>query len=178
MINHILNFAGDSILTHEGTFVLQPMCTTWYPHVPSHALTNTVFIADRISLRCCGLPSFMKNNTCSISLFGTSLGNASLNTHLKLNLCWLGMNIHIHTICLPIERRDEKVRRWNPLLLEWEVTSIRTTSGHNLNNQNACFTIQAAAMNSASSFCRFCSVLSSLICTERVDIAELSFMGW
>ncbi len=44
MNNHILNFGGDSILTNEGTFVLQPMCTMWYPHVPSHALTNTVFI--------------------------------------------------------------------------------------------------------------------------------------
>jgi hypothetical protein len=60
------------------------------------------------------------------------------------------------------------------LLLEWEVTSIQTTSGHNLNNRNAGFTIQATAINSASSFCRFCSVLSSFICAERVDIAELS----
>ncbi len=87
------------------------------------------------------------------------------------------MNIHIHTICLPIERHEEKVRRRNPLLLEWEVTSTQTTSGHNLNNQNAGFTIQATTMNSASSFCRFRLDLSSFICAEREDIRELSLMG-
>ncbi len=153
------------------------MSTTMYEPAAQWT-TNTIFIADRISLRCCGLPYFMKNTTRSISHFWANLGNASLNTHLKLNLCWLGMNIYIHTICLPIKRRDEKVRRWNPLLLEWEVTLIQTTSGHNLNNQNAGLTIQATAKNSASSFCRFRSVLSSLICAEREAIAELPFMGW
>ncbi len=177
MDDHILNFCGDSTLTQVGTFDLQPMCTTWNPHVPSDAFTNTLFIADSISLRCWGSPSFIKNNTRSLSHFQTSFGNASLNTHLKLNLCWLGMNTHIHTICLPIERREEKVRRWNPLLFEWEVTSTQTTSGHNLNNQNAGFTIQATTMNSASSFCRHRSDLSSLICAEREKISKLSLMG-
>ncbi len=138
---------------------------------------HTFHRGDSISLHCWGSPSFIKNNTRSLSHFGTSLGNASLNTHLKLNLCWLGMNIHIHTICVPIERREEKVRRWYPLLFEWEVTSTQITSGHTLNNQNAGFTIQANAMNSASSFCRYRSDLSSIICAEREMIAELSFMG-
>jgi hypothetical protein len=87
------------------------------------------------------------------------------------------MNIHIHTICLPIERREETERRWNPLLFEWEVTSSQTTSGHNWNNQNAGFTIQATNMNSASSFCRYRSDLSSFICAEREEISELSLMG-
>ncbi len=87
------------------------------------------------------------------------------------------MDIHIHTICLPIERRKEKERRWNPLLFEWEVTSTQTTSGHNLNIQNAGFTIQATAMSSAFSFCRYRSDLSSFICVEREVITELSLMG-
>jgi hypothetical protein len=58
------------------------------------------------------------------------------------------------------------------MLLEWEVTS-----GHNLNNRNAGFRIQATAMNSPSSFCRHHSDLSSFICAEREEISELSLMG-
>ncbi len=153
------------------------MCTTWYPHVLSDAFTNTLFIDNSSSLHCWGSPSFIKNNTRSLSYFRTSFGNASLNTHLKLNLCWLGMNIYIHTICLQIERREEKVRRWNPLLLEWEVTLTQTTSGHNLNSQNAGFTIQATTMNSASSFWRNRSDLSSFIFAEIELISKLSLMG-
>ena len=115
------------------------------------------FIATCISLRCCG-SAFIKKRTLSLNHLGTRTGMASLNIHLKLNLCWLGMKIHSHTTCLPIDRRDEKVGRWKPMLLEWEVTSTQTTSGHCLNKQNTGFTIQATPMKSVSLLSRFLSL--------------------
>ena len=75
------------------------------------ALTNTDLKEDSISFRCCGSASFIKNTTRSRNHLGTRVGIASWNTHLKLNLCWLGMNTHNHTICLPMDKRDEKVSR-------------------------------------------------------------------
>ena len=60
MNDHILIFCGDSTFTQVGTFVLQPMCTTCYPHVPSDEFQTTVFIANKISLHCWGSPSFIK----------------------------------------------------------------------------------------------------------------------
>ena len=103
---------------------------------------------------------------------------ASLNTHLKLNLCWLGMTIHNHTTCLPIDRRDEKVRRWKPLLVEWEVTSTQTTLGHSLIKRNAGFTIQATPMKSVSSLTRFLSSLSWTICWVSHEISDSSSISW
>ena len=125
-----------------------------------------------ISLRCWGSASFMKNTTRSLSHLGTRVGIASWNTHLKLNLCWFGMKIHNHTICLPIDRRDENVRRWKPLLLEWDVTSTQTTSGHNLNRRNAGLTIQATPMNSESSLMSCLSRLSWMIWFNSDEMSD------
>ncbi len=135
------------------------------------------FIATCISLRCCG-SAFTKKRTLSLNHLGTRTGMASLNIHLKLNLCWLGMKIHSHTTCLPIDRRDEKVGRWKPMLLEWEVTSTQTTSGHCLNKQNTGFTIQATPMKSVSLLSRFLSCLSWTICWVRNEISDSSSISW
>ena len=161
-----------SRLTQLGMLHFQPMLTRWYPHVTSDALTKIFLIADWISLLCCGSASFIKNKKRFLRHSGIRLGIASLKTHQKLNLCWFGIKIHNQTICLPIDSRDENVRRQNPLLLEWDVTSTQITSGHNLNNLKAGFTIQATAMNSASSLWSDLSSLSSTICWDRHAISD------
>ena len=163
---------------HDGTCSFHPMLTKWKPHVPSDALMNMFFIAACISLHCCGSASFTKNRTRSLSHLGTSVGVASLNTHLRLNLCWFVMKIHNHTTCWPIDRRDKKVRRWKPLLLKWEVTSTQTTLGHSLNKQNMGFPIQATPMKSVSSLSRFLSSLSWTICWVRHEISDSSSISW
>ena len=129
--------------------------TRWYPHVLSDVFTNMFVIADWFSFHCCGSTSFMMNMTQSLSHLGTRLGIASLKTQQQLNLCWLRMKIQNHTTCLPMDICEENVSRWKPLLLEWDVTSSQTTSGHSLNNWNAGFSIQATSIK-----VHLCSVIS------------------
>ncbi len=121
-----------------------PMCQ---PHDPSLAFLNTVCNAFSISFRCWESPSFIINCARCLTERGISLGIACSNTQQKLNCCSFGIHIHKKTTCFLTEVQHENVKRLNPLLLEWEVTSHQITSGHNINSLKAGARVHAMAMN-------------------------------
>ncbi len=120
---------------------------------------------------------FIKNFTRSRNHCGTRVGIACWNSHLKLNLCWFGIKTHIHTICFPIDKRDEIVSRWNPLLFKCDVTSTQTTSGHSLNSLNAGLQVHATAMKRASVLVKLRSHLSSCIVSAKQAIPGRSWIS-
>ncbi len=77
------------------------------------------------------------NYTLFQILHGIKSGSACGITHLKQKYFWFGIQINKMTHCFPTEVWHEKVRRLNPLLFEWDVTSSQNTSGHSINNPNA-----------------------------------------
>ncbi len=86
---------------------------------------------------CWASPSFMMNSTCLQMFRGIRVGISCWKTHKKLKHCWFGVQIQRNKTCLSTDVRQENVRRQNPPLFEWEVTSHQTTSGHNMNSHKA-----------------------------------------
>ncbi len=94
------------------------------------------------------LPSFTMNST-HLQIFNKiKIGVACWKTHQKPKLYWFGIQIQRNSICLSTDVLHENVRRLNPLFFEWDVTSHKTTSRHNLNNHKAIIVVHQMEMKS------------------------------
>ncbi len=133
-----------------------PVC---HPHPSSIAYGKMPFIA--VSFHCWASPSFIMNFTHLQMWHGISIVSAWGKNHGNENHCWLGIHIHINTHSLATEVQQEKVRRSNSLLLEWDVTSTQNTSGHSMNNLSAGNTVHAIAINRISCLKRLHSLHST-----------------
>lgn len=146
MFCHFCWFLCVTVALTEGTLILHPCVTDiqntkqaynglnhYIPichwHAPSIAL-GTLFCY------CVSISSMRNLNLFGI-FDGIRIGIVCWKPQQKLILCWLGVHIQRNPICFTTCFLHEKVSQVNPFLLEWEVTSNHTTSGHNLKSQRA-----------------------------------------